>query len=83
MVKEDSHLSFIESCSEMTSVAGKVPVYFASLAMQFFLGSLSTDVRESRTATGRRMSPFLAWFCSLPRTRKALVDDCGLTLQTR
>ena len=29
------------------------------------------------------MFPFLAWFCSLPRTEKALVDDCGLTLQTR
>ena len=45
--------------------------------------SLSTDVREPRTATGSRMFPFLAWFCSLPRTGKALVDDCGLTLQTR
>ena len=29
------------------------------------------------------MFPFLAWFCSLPRTGKALVDDCGLMLQTR
>ena len=29
------------------------------------------------------MFPLLAWFCSLPRTGKALVDDCGLTLQTR
>ena len=27
--------------------------------------------------------PFSAWFCSLPQTGKALVDDCGLTLQTR
>ena len=46
-------------------------------------GSLSTDVREPRTATGSRMFPFWAWFCSLPRTEKALVDDCVLTLQTR
>ena len=29
------------------------------------------------------MFPFLAWFCSLPRVGKALVDDCGLKLQTR
>ena len=29
------------------------------------------------------MFPFLAWFFSLLRTGKALVDDCGLTLQTR
>ena len=29
------------------------------------------------------MFPFLAWFCSLPRTRKALVDDCALMLQMR
>ena len=26
---------------------------------------------------------FLAWFCSLPRTGKALADDFSLTLQTR
>ena len=44
---------------------------------------LSKDVREPRTAIGSRMFPFLAWFCSLPRTGKALVDDCGLMLQTR
>ena len=45
--------------------------------------SLSTDVREPRTATGSRMFPFSAWFYFSPRTGKALVDDCGLTLQTR
>ena len=45
------------------------------------LGSLSTDICEPRTATGSQMFPFLAWFCSLPQTGKALVDDCGLTLQ--
>ena len=42
-----------------------------------------TDVREPRTATGSEIFPFSAWFCSLPWTGKALVDDCGLTLQTR
>ena len=42
------------------------------------LGNLNTVVREPRTATRSRMFPFLAWFCSLPRTGKALVDDCGL-----
>ena len=47
------------------------------------IGSLSTDVREPWTATGSRMFPFWAWFCSLTQTGKALVDDCGLTLQTR
>ena len=30
-----------------------------------------------------QMFPSLAWFYSLPRTGKALVDDCGLMLQTR
>ena len=45
--------------------------------------SLSTDVREPRTATIRRTFPFMAWFCPLPRTGKALVDVCGLMLQTR
>ena len=45
-------------------------------------GSLSTDDCE-RPATGSWMFPFLVWSCSLPRTGKALVDDCGLTLQTR
>ena len=29
------------------------------------------------------MFPFSALFTSLPRIRKALVDDCGLTLKTR
>ena len=29
------------------------------------------------------MFPFLAWFCSLPPTGKALVDDYGLALQTQ
>ena len=29
------------------------------------------------------MFPSIAGFCSLPRTGKALVDDCGLTLQPR
>ena len=43
----------------------------------------STDVHDSRTATGSRKFPFLAWFFSLPRTGKALLDDCGLSLQTR
>ena len=34
---------------------------------------------------GNRKSnvPFLAWFYFLPGTEKFLVDDCGLTLQTR
>ena len=27
------------------------------------------------------MFPVLVWFCSLPRTGKAIVDDCDLTLQ--
>ena len=48
-----------------------------------FKRELNTDVRETRTVTGSRMFPFLAWFCSLSRTGKALVDDCGLRLQTR
>ena len=29
------------------------------------------------------MFAFMAWVCSLPRTGKALVNVCGLTLQTR
>lgn len=45
------------------------------------LGSFSTDIREPRTATGSKMFPFLAWFCSLPQTEKALVLIFGLTLQ--
>ena len=36
-------------------------------------GSFSTDVREPRTATGSRMFTFLASFCSLPWTGKALI----------
>ena len=47
------------------------------------LGNLSTDVREPRTETGSLMFPFLACFCSLPGTGKALVNYCGLKLQTR
>ena len=44
---------------------------------------ISTDIREPQTATGSRMFPFSAWFSSLAWTGKALVDDCGVTLQTR
>ena len=47
------------------------------------IGSLSTDVRVRRTATASRMFLFLARFCSLPRTEKALFDNCGLMLQTQ
>ena len=32
------------------------------------IGSLTTDVREPRAATGSRVFPFLAWFCFLPLT---------------
>ena len=38
---------------------------------------LSTNVRELRTATG------VTGLCSLPRAAKALIDECGLNLQTR
>ena len=47
------------------------------------LGSLSTDVHGPKTVSRSHFFFFLAWFCSLPLTGKALVDDCGLKLQMR
>ena len=62
---------------------GNIGTYAASFNVRDVREQLSTDAREPRTATGSRMFPSLAWFCSLPRTGKALVDNCGLTLQPR
>ena len=42
------------------------------------LGSLSKYVSEPRTATGSRMFPFLARFCSSQRKGKALVGRLWL-----
>ena len=42
------------------------------------IGSLSTDVREPRTATRSQVFPFLARFCSSQRIGKALVGRLWL-----
>ena len=47
------------------------------------LGSLSTDVREPRTATGSGMFPFWRVFAPHNGREKLLLDICGLTSQTR
>ena len=66
--------------SGLTRLTSFITISKARLSV---IRELSTDIREPRTATGSRMCPFLAWFCSLPQTGKALVDDCGSSLQTR
>ena len=46
---------------------------FSLCISQRQIGNWSADVCEPHLATGSQTFPFLAWFCSLPRTGKALV----------